>query len=48
MNERTKMPAQKREAWFTPSLRRKGIIGHQLVKPEWKRFKPTKAVNRYP
>jgi hypothetical protein len=31
----------------TPSLRRKVIIGHQLVKADWNRFSPTKAVNRY-
>lgn len=31
---------------FTPALRRIVIIGHQLVKPDWNKFKPTKAVNR--
>jgi hypothetical protein len=31
---------------FTPALRRKVIIGHQFVKADWKRFNPTKAVNR--
>jgi hypothetical protein len=31
---------------FTPALRRKVIIGHQFVKADWNRFKPTKAVNR--
>jgi hypothetical protein len=28
-----------------PHLRRIVIIGHQLVKDDWNRFKPTKAVN---
>ena len=27
-----------------PSLRRMVIIGHQLVKALWNRFRPTKAV----
>ena len=31
----------------TPSFFRKDIIGHQFVKPDWNRFRPTKAVNRY-
>src|SRR5207245_2906027 len=31
---------------FTPTLRRIVIIGHQFVKADWKRFKPTKAVKR--
>lgn len=32
---------------FTPSLRRKVIIGHQFVKADWSRLSPTKAVKRY-
>jgi len=32
---------------FTPALRRIVIIGHQFVKADWNKFKPTKAVNRY-
>jgi hypothetical protein len=31
---------------FTPVFRRMVIIGHQFVKADWSRFKPTKAVNR--
>jgi hypothetical protein len=31
---------------FTPALRRIVIIGHQFVKADWKRFRPTKAVNK--
>jgi len=31
---------------FTPALRRIVIIGHQFVKADWNRFKPTKAVKR--
>jgi hypothetical protein len=31
---------------FTPTFRRIVIIGHQFVKADWKRFKPTKAVKR--
>jgi len=30
----------------TPSLSRMVIIGHQLVKPDWNRLRPTKAVNQ--
>src|SRR6266567_1062083 len=30
----------------TPSFARMVIIGHQLVKPDWKRFSPTKPVNQ--
>src|SRR5712691_10839559 len=31
----------------TPSMRRKVIIGHQLVKADWNKFRPTNAVSRY-
>jgi hypothetical protein len=31
---------------FTPAWRRSVIMGHQFVKADWNRFKPTKAVNR--
>src|ERR1019366_10698503 len=34
-------------AGLTPNLRRNAIMGHQLVKADWPRFSPTKAVNRY-
>ena len=30
-----------------PSLRRMAIIGHQFVRPDWSRFRPTNAVNQY-
>jgi hypothetical protein len=29
---------------LTPSFRRNEIIGHQLVKPDCSRFRPTKSV----
>lgn len=28
----------------SPNLRKTAIAGHQLVKPDWNRFSPTKAV----
>ena len=31
---------------LTPAFRRIAIIGHHLVKADWKRFRPTKAVKR--
>ena len=31
---------------MTPALRRMVIIGHQFVKADWNRFRPTKAVKR--
>jgi hypothetical protein len=31
----------------TPSLRKNVIIGHQLVKADWSKLSPTKAVKRY-
>jgi len=31
----------------TPSLRKKVIIGHQFVKPDWNKLTPTNAVKRY-
>src|SRR5262249_16724011 len=31
---------------LTPSFRRNEIIGHQLVKPDCSRFRPTKSVNQ--
>ena len=37
--------AQQLGRW-TPTARRMAIIGHQFVSPDWKRFRPTKAVNR--
>ena len=30
---------------LNPSLRKIDIAGHQFVSPDWKRFRPTKAVN---
>jgi len=32
---------------LTPALRKNVIMGHQLVKADWNKFKPTKIVNRY-
>lgn len=31
---------------LTPALRRMVIIGHQFVKADWNRFRPTNAVKR--
>jgi hypothetical protein len=33
-------------AFFNPNLRRIIIAGHQFVRPDWKRLRPTKAVNK--
>jgi hypothetical protein len=31
---------------FMPALRRIVIIGHQFVKADWNKFRPTKPVNK--
>jgi hypothetical protein len=31
----------------SPNFFSKNIAGHQFVNPDWRRFSPTKAVNKY-
>ena len=45
--EKNEFRASPLQAVRSPSFFKKNMAGHPLVIPDWNRFNPTKAVNRY-